>query len=111
MNQLANEIELFTKTNVKSPPTDNPFANLSREELSDVLMEKFNETMKEEAKAPISKEQEQQFFKGVLDMHSFEKTPRNTLIDSFKQLISKVDPEIPFYFDYQHHDYSVLFNS
>ena len=47
MNQLANEIELFTKTNVKSPPTDNPFANLSREELSDVLMEKFNETMKE----------------------------------------------------------------
>ena len=51
MNQLANEIELFTKANVKSPPTDNPFANLSREELSDVLMEKFNETMKEEAKS------------------------------------------------------------
>ena len=47
--------------------------------------------------------------KGVLDMHSFEKNPRNTLIDIFKQLISKVDSKIPFYFDYQHPDYSVLF--
>ena len=37
MNQLANEIELFTKANVKSPPTDNPFANLSREELKNLI--------------------------------------------------------------------------
>ena len=47
----------------------------------------------------------------IFESLSVSETVGKMTKDLTKQLISKVDPEIPFYFDYQHPDYSILFNS
>ena len=81
---------------------------LSEEELSSLLSQKFSSIVEEESKNPISEEEEKHFFDGVLKLHPNRMQTREELAASFKDMMKQMDPDIPFYYDYQRPDYSVV---
>ena len=98
----------MTRENMNSPPENDMFGKMTEEELSSVLTQQFNTLMSDEENKKTTKEEEASFFDGVLKLHFFQNKSREELTTTFKNMMNQIDPEIPFFYDYQRPDYSVL---